>query len=139
MSQENVEIVRRFTEAFNNGDVEAVLAYSHPEIEFIPLRATIQGAYRGHSGLREYFADTAENLDVLYVAIDERPTRGDRIVVNIGTLRIRGKGSGVEVTVPTAAVFTVHDGKVARVEDFGDRTAALAAADLSEQDAHGDS
>jgi ketosteroid isomerase-like protein len=139
MSQENVELVQRFTEAFNDGDVEAVLAEAHPEIEFIPLRAPIQGAYRGHSGLREYFADTAETFDVLYVAIDEVPTRGDRIAVNIGTLRIRGKGSGVEVTVPTAAVFTVQDGKVARVEDFGDRTAALAAAGLSEQDAHADS
>jgi ketosteroid isomerase-like protein len=138
MSDHNRELVQRFTEAFNNGDVDAVLAETHPEIEFIPMRAPIQGAYHGHSGLREYFADSAEAFDVLHVTLDEVLPQGEGIVVNIGTLRVRGKGSGVEVAVPTAAVITVQDGKVARLEDFGNRTAALAAA-RSAQDTHDDS
>jgi ketosteroid isomerase-like protein len=53
-------------------------------------------------------------------------------VVGIGTLRIRGKGSGAEVVVPTAVVLTFAQGKVVRFEKFGERARALEAAGLTE-------
>jgi ketosteroid isomerase-like protein len=46
MSQENVEIVRRYVEAFNRADVEACLDLSHPETEADVSRAT--GPLRWH-------------------------------------------------------------------------------------------
>ena len=36
MSQENVEIVRRVSDAYNRRDVEAMLDELHPEIEWHP-------------------------------------------------------------------------------------------------------
>jgi hypothetical protein len=41
----------RGLEALNQGDVETFLEGMHPEIEFIPRRAPVQGAYHGHDGL----------------------------------------------------------------------------------------
>jgi ketosteroid isomerase-like protein len=127
MSETNAELGPRIVDAFNRGDVDAVIADMHPEVEFIPRRATIQGSYHGHGGLRKFFADNDENFDLFHVTQDEVRDLGDR-VVGIGTLRIRGKGSGVEVTVPTAVVLTLTEGKVIRFEEFGDRAKALAAA-----------
>jgi uncharacterized protein len=137
MSQVNVEVGRRIVQAFNDGDIEPVLPAIDPDIEFIPRRAPVQGTYRGHGGLREFFADNAESFDVFHVTSDEIHDRGE-CVVGIGTLRVRGKGSGVDVVVPTAAVLTFAQGKVVRFEEFGDRAKALEAAGISEQDAHRD-
>jgi ketosteroid isomerase-like protein len=130
-SQENVEVGQRIARAFNDGDLETALASMHPDIEFIPMRAPVQGAYRGHGGVREFFADNAENFDVFHVDTEETHDQGD-FVVGIGKLRVRGKGSGVEVVVPTAVVLTFEQGKVVRFEEFGERAKALAAAGLAE-------
>jgi ketosteroid isomerase-like protein len=130
MSQQYVEIMRRQTEAVNRGDVDAVLLNVDPEIEFIPRRAAVQGAYHGHKGIRDFFADTFQNFDLFEVSNEEIQDLGDR-VVSIGRVRIRGKGSGVEVTVPTAIVLTFRDGKIVRFEDFGERSRALEAVGLS--------
>jgi ketosteroid isomerase-like protein len=44
----------------------------------------------------------------------------------------RGRGSGVEVRLPTFHVFTLRDGKVTRHRSYSDRTEALEAAGLQE-------
>jgi ketosteroid isomerase-like protein len=130
MPEANVESATRLVEAFNRGDVEAVLAELHPEIEFIPRRAPITGAYHGHSGVRQFFADNQESFDVFQVENEETYDLGDR-VLGIGKLRIRGKGSGVDVTAVTGVILTFSEGKVIRFEDFGERAKALAAAGLA--------
>ena len=62
MSQENVEIVRRVSDAYNRRDVEAMLDELHAEIEWHPwLQLQLGGAatvYRGHQGVRK----ESENL-----------------------------------------------------------------------------
>ena len=63
---------------------------------------------------------------------------GDR-VVSIGKLRIRGKGSGIEVTVSTAIVLTFSDGKIVRFEDFVEKSRALEAVGLGKPGAQADS
>jgi ketosteroid isomerase-like protein len=129
MSQENVETFRRNNEAVNRRDLAAFLLDMDPEIEFIPRRAAVQGVYRGYEGMRKFFADNAESFDLLQVSHDEFRDLGDRLVA-FGTVRARGKESGVEVTSPTAIVATFRDGKMVRVEDYGERSEALKAVGL---------
>jgi uncharacterized protein len=131
VSQENVETFRRNNEAVSRGDLEAALLDYDPEIAFIPRRAAVQGVYRGYEGMRRYFSDNAASFDFYLVSHDEFRDLGDRIVA-FGTVHVRGKGSGVEVTTPTAIVATFREGKMVRVEDFGERAEALKAAGLEE-------
>lgn len=126
MSRENVETALRVADAVNRGDVEAVLLEVDPEIEFIPQRAAVEGAYRGHEGMRRWLADTAESYDLYQITNDEIRDVGDH-VVNFDTVRLRGKQSGAEITLRTAIVQTFRNGKIVRFEDFGDRRAALEA------------
>src|ERR1700730_4740961 len=131
MSQENVETFRRNNEAVSRGDIEAALATLDPDIEFIPRRAAVQGVYRGHEGMRQFIAENAENFDLYQVSYQEFRDLGDRLIA-FGTVRVRGKESGIEVTTPTAMVATFRDGKMIRAEDFRERSEALKAVWLEE-------
>lgn len=54
MSQENVEIVRRLYEAWNQGDLDSILLVMHPEIEIDYKAGAFPGvddAYTGHDGV----------------------------------------------------------------------------------------
>ena len=131
MSQENVETIRRCNAAISRGDVDSYLLGIHPEVEFIPRRAAVQGAYHGHAGMRKYITENAESFDLFEVGNTEFRDLGDRVLA-FGTVRVRGRESGVEVTHPTAVLVAFQDGKIIRIEDFGARDAALEAAGLSE-------
>jgi uncharacterized protein len=131
MSQENLVAFRRNNEAVSRGDIEAALATLDPDIEFIPRRAAIQGVYRGYEGMRQFFAENAENFDLYQVSYQEVRDFGDRLIA-FGTVRARGKESGVEVTTPTSLVATFRDGKMLRAEDFAERSEALKAVGLEE-------
>ena len=125
-----MEVCRRLVDAVNRADVEAVLADMDEQVEFIPRRAAVQGAFRGHRGVRDYLADTAENFDHYQVRNEEMRDLGDRVLM-FDSLTVRGRASGVEVVVPTAIVVTFRGGRIVRFEDFGERDRALEAVGLS--------
>jgi ketosteroid isomerase-like protein len=131
MSQENIEIIRRCDEAISRVDTDAFLLGIHPDVEFIPRRAAVQGTHHGHSGMRKYISENAESFDLFEVRNREFRDLGDRILA-FGTIRVRGRESGVEVTHPTALLVSFRDGKIIRFQDFGQRDDALEAADLAE-------
>lgn len=82
---DEVDIVRAIYAAFARRDVEAALEHVDPDITFTPEgTARILGRtepYRGHQGLREYFADVDELWDELTLhATDIRSTGGGVVV-----------------------------------------------------------
>ena len=133
MSEENVEVVRRSVEAFTAGDVETMLAYADPDGEL--HSAIIGGAegrvYRGHDGLRQWFADSMESFEELRTELTEFRDLGDRVVA-FGHTHARGRESGLELDTETGWVFTVRKGKFVRAEGFLSRAEALEAAGLAE-------
>jgi ketosteroid isomerase-like protein len=134
MSQENVEAVRRATEAINRRDVDAMLEVLDPEVEYYAALPALGGSaavYHGHAGVRELFRDLFDVLDEFHVEYSEIRDLGDRIVA-IGRLRTRGKGSGVETESPFGTVSDGKDGKAIRVRAYLDPNEALEAAGLSE-------
>ena len=133
MSKENVEIVRDALDAFEAADVERFLQFMDPEVEFEPHLALVEGNYRGHHGVREFFADAFEPPAV--VRSDQRDFRdlGDRVLA-FGTFRIHGGEGGTEIEyeVPFAILVRVREGRIVHLKDYGHRTEALEAAGLSE-------
>jgi ketosteroid isomerase-like protein len=133
MSQENVEIVRRSLEAVARGDVEEVLSLYAPEIEFLPLTGTRveSGGYRGHRGVRDYFAEAYEVWDEVRPEPEAMHAVGDDVIV-FGHCAIRGKASKIETREPLAWVITVRDRKIVRHQVFRTTQEALEAVGLSE-------
>lgn len=129
MSRINVETCHRGIAALNRGDVEGVLRLAAEDVVFLPARSAVEGGYYGHVGLRKFLADDAENFAVFQVDLQEVRDLGDRLDV-IGTIRIRGRGGGVETDIPMAGVASYQDGKMTRWEDFRERRRALDAVGL---------
>ena len=130
MSQENVEIVRRLLDAVDRDDYPAVLACIDAEVEWVPLRAATEGSYRGHDGFESWWADTNDTFETFEPHFELRDL-GDRVLA-WGTIRMKGKGSGVEMEVPVGGIFDFREGRITRWEDFGSKEKALAAVGLPE-------
>jgi uncharacterized protein len=112
MSQ-NVDLVRRSFEAMRAWDVDALLQLHDPDVEFLPLTGTRveSGGYRGHQGVRDYFAEAEELWDVLEPQGEDYTDLGDSVVV-VGRCRVRGRLSGAESHPACAWVIGVRDGRI---------------------------
>jgi ketosteroid isomerase-like protein len=128
----NVDSLRRGVEAANRGDAEAWIAEAAEDVVMWARRSPVSGEYRGHDGMRKFMADNAESFEAWHIDVVDVRDLGDDRVLAIGTLRIKGRGGGVEMEVPTAGIATYEDGKLKRWHDFGDRREALAAAGLAD-------
>jgi ketosteroid isomerase-like protein len=133
MSQENVEVVRTLLRAFDRADYGAALAALDPEVEWqVPPGIAIgQEVHRGRDGVQRGFAEWLGAWDTYRFETEEILDHADHVVV--GGMQIgRGRGSGLEVRLPTFHVFTLRAGKVARHRSFRHRRDALEAAGLPE-------
>ena len=104
MSQENVENVRRGWDARSRGDLDAVLAFFDPEIEWDTTNYEgwpEDGVYRGHHGVRKFLEDWLGSWD-RYGVDPGLPVEGREALAQRGLvgppegLRLRWAG-GVEV------------------------------------------
>jgi ketosteroid isomerase-like protein len=132
MSQENVEIVRRFIDAFNARELETFAAMTTPDFEWTTSMMAVEGeVFWGREGIETYFERMREVWDDFRGFADEHRDLGDRVLW-IGRLEGRGLGSGVSVGTPLDILFDVRDGKVSRMHSYLDHGEALRAAGLEE-------
>src|SRR6476469_4611720 len=110
MSQENVEVVRVFMEHTNLTGGEPLWEVLDPEIEWIiDPTGLLAGTYRGHEGVKEFFARLRESFDEQHVETDGLIDVGGSVVV-LCRVRNRGRGSGMTVEQPVGWVYQVRKG-----------------------------
>jgi ketosteroid isomerase-like protein len=124
MSQENVEIVRRFLVV----DVDEALTYADPGIVWNPIE---ESSTQGHDAVRASLARWKGEWDDYKLMPEEFVDRGDRVVVTV-RLRGRGRASGVEIDARFYDVYTLRDAKIVRMDQFTERSEALEAVGRSE-------
>jgi ketosteroid isomerase-like protein len=125
---QNAEIVRKVFAAFSRRDVEALLALCDPEIVFVPPTGRLAGRdepYRGHDGLRAYFADVARVWQELRSEPEEYIEIDDRVLC---TGRVYAWGVGRVIDAPAGWVWRVRDGLVVEGQVYETRRAAYEAA-----------
>jgi ketosteroid isomerase-like protein len=139
MSQENVDLAQRFMQTLNTRDPALLSALSDPEVEYHSFFALGErGAYRGHDGARRYMSDLNDAFEHVRADVDDALGVGN-LVVLVGRIHFRGKGSGVESEAPSGWVLRFRDEKLLSFRAFREPEQALEAVGLSEQDAHADS
>ncbi len=124
MSQESVEIVRRFLIV----DVDEALTYADPCIVWNPIEEL---ATQGHDAVRASLARWKAEWHDYKLMPEEFVDMGDRVVVTV-RLRGRGRGSGVEIDARFFDVYTLRDRKIVRMDQFTERSEALDAVGLGE-------
>jgi ketosteroid isomerase-like protein len=131
ISDRNVEVMRAGYKAFKKEGVEAILPLLDPEIEWIALTPPpMNGTYRGHDGVREFFRKLGEFFEDERADADEFIPVGDDQVLVFLRLWARGTISRVEGQVPLAMLWKVGPTSAVQVKVFYDRGEALTAAGL---------
>ena len=124
-ASEHHETYRRFIEAFNQRDVEAILADMDPDIEFESRFAMAGGSrYHGHDGVRGWLADLDEAWEHIGVEIERVFEDGEETIALI-TLDAKGRASGLDIREAAAHRLAWRDGKVSSL-GYTDRAAAEA-------------
>ncbi|MCX7381614.1 MAG: nuclear transport factor 2 family protein, partial [Alphaproteobacteria bacterium] len=125
---DNTALVQEAYAAFGRGDVAALLATCADDIVWVsngdPAVIPWVGTRRGHAGVVEFLTGLGTNLD--FEAFEPRKfvASGDMVVV-IGFTQARLKsGKRGLLASEWVHLFTVHDGKLARFQEFYD-TAAI--------------
>jgi ketosteroid isomerase-like protein len=127
MSQENVEVVRGLFTAIDRQDWEAALGLFDPAIEWSPT----EGTFHGLEGLATSLMEWLEPWEEHRIEAEEFTKAGDHV---LAVIRLVGRtaGSRMEVDQRFFQVYTVSDGRIIRMVEFGTRDKALEAAGLSE-------
>ena len=134
MSPENVEVVRRQFEAFQDGGLDAVAKYWHPDIEWRAVEGAADdvGLIRGEPGLRRYYQDWIDAMDPLRAEVEEVLFDDGEQVAAVIRNSGRGRASGVLTEGRYFIACTVRDGRIVSGREYETREQALAAVGLSE-------
>jgi ketosteroid isomerase-like protein len=130
----NVDLVRRLYEAFDERDLEGMMAVTSPDLEWFPPQTAsmVQRAepYRGHEGLRTYFADVDRVWQRLDIIPRDFRDLGDRVLV-LGRVYGRGEGGYISDS-PAGWLWRVENGAITWGHVYLSRAEALQAAGLEE-------
>ena len=106
--------------------------FAHPDFELqTAARVVNPGIYRGTEEVRRFFEDLFAPFEEVVVEPEEFFERGDQIAVFVLT-RLRPTGTSAVVENRIGHLWTMRDGKAARLQVFPRREDALEAAGLSE-------
>jgi len=133
MSQENLEIVRsgyeryaatgEFTDDIATADFVWDMSNFHGWPE--------QQVYEGAEGARTFLREWRDAWDDWSIEIDALYDAGDKVVA-ILRQHGRSKAAGMPVEMLFAQVWTIRDGKEARMDMYSDQAEALEATGLAE-------
>jgi ketosteroid isomerase-like protein len=135
VSEENVEAVRRVTEAILRLDEEAFVEDCRPDVQWEENTSVYPGlrpVYVGHAGARQWFSEITDAWSEMRVERADYLDAGDDCVLADVTFTARGKASGIETTLRVWFVVWLVDGKIARRQLFSDEDAARRVASLEE-------
>ncbi len=133
MSQENVELVRKATEAFSRGDLDGLLENWAPDalVDWSNSGGLEAGVYRGHAEIRAFAERFLEAFDGFRIELEDpiEVEEGLLIVENVAYMRGR---HGVEVHARSAWLITIRDGEQTSLTLYQTTQDALKAVGRSE-------
>ena len=122
-----MDVVKAVFAAFAERDVEGVLAYASPDIEFSAVTGDHAGRtepYRGHDGLRQYFRDLTEVWDELRIVPGEFRQTDDTVLV---TGRVSARSPARIVAGSSGWIWRLRNGQVVYARVYPSAADAMAA------------
>lgn len=111
MSAENVELVRRWFEGLQKGELRPEIC--DPEILIRNWdESPIRGPYSGHAGLRKWWSEFADVIEDAHLDLKETIDVDDERLVCTVHVVGRFRATGIPVDGPFGSVVTIRDGKI---------------------------
>jgi ketosteroid isomerase-like protein len=133
-SEENVEVVQRAVEAFNQGGMgsKTTLSFFDPTAVFEePPEQLGPRVARGREEVSRLFTQFDAAWEEHRTRPDEIRAIDDERVLMLSRDHFRGR-DGIEIEQTSGTIFTLRGGKIVRMQAFWDRENALEAAELRE-------
>jgi ketosteroid isomerase-like protein len=134
MAEENVEIVRRAVETFNEGGMgsEATLGFFDAAAVFEePIEQPGPRVAHGRESVSRMFTQFDAAWEEHHSHPEEIRAIDDERVLLLSLDHFRGR-DGIEIDQPSGTIFTLRGGKIIRMQAFWDRVNALEAAGFRE-------
>src|SRR6476469_3399026 len=134
MSQENVEMVRRVNDLFNAAEIEQALDLVDDDLEMDWTNSIgpLKGVYRGREGVLELWKSFREAWESVRWDPEEVIEVDESRLIVVNRVRMRGRGSGVEVNAKGTQLWTLRAGRAKRIKLYQSKAEALEAARLRE-------
>jgi hypothetical protein len=133
VSEQNVELLRRWITAFNARDLEAMIALSDPNVEFHSAFAVVGGAsYHRHAGMRRWHRNLEETWGSEIRLQPEAYFDLGEHLLSFYLYYGRGKQSGAEVAMPATSITRWRDDLMIYVKVYMQRDEALSDLGVSE-------
>jgi ketosteroid isomerase-like protein len=141
--EQGVETLRGVYEAFNRRDIDGLLEGFDPDVVVDetedlayaalllrvlgPRFVVLSGGYRGREEVRRLF-ETVWEISEWFLVEPEEFVEVDEQIIVVLRLHARAKDSGAEGEARTAHLWTIRNGKGARLQVFPGKAEALEAA-----------
>jgi ketosteroid isomerase-like protein len=134
VSEQNVQLHRRATDAFNKRDIDTLIALSDPSVEYHPLLSAIgTPVYQGHDGLRSWYRQLDDAWEELRAEPEAYFDLGEQTLAFF-VIHGRGRHSGAEVAIQGATVMRWREGLRVYAKTYAQREEALRELGVSEDE-----
>jgi ketosteroid isomerase-like protein len=132
MSQGNVEIVRRSTDAYSRGDLDGTLESWAPDavLDWSRSRGLEAGVVRGRDEIRGYMQRFLETFNEVRIEFVDLAEVQEGIVIAENVAHVRGR-DGIETQARSAWLITIQEGQQTSLTLYQTKAEALDAAGLS--------
>ena len=130
MSKDNVELVRRSTDAYSRGDLDGTLAYWAPDavLDWSNSHGFEAGVYRGKGEIRAFMERFRESFDEVRIELLDDPIEvQDGLLVAENITYLRGR-DGIQVQARSAWLLTIRGGEQTSLTLYQTKREALEAA-----------
>ena len=131
MSQQDVEVVRRSFDVWNEGDIEAIRGLYAEDAMIESGIVELGGTMEGDDPIGHWVAEMKETWAEARWEL-ERVVEGDGVVLSFYRAVGIGRLSGIEVVREVAAVYRIRNGLIASERVYLDRDEAVKAVGLRE-------
>jgi uncharacterized protein len=133
MSEENLELVRRSFLAYEQGGLDALAEFWHPDMSWRAAEGALDdiGVFHGHDAMRRYYREWEETFDEVSIDVEELIVAGDKVVAAVRGIG-KMKGSEAKINIRYAIVLSFREGKISSGREYLSREEALEAVGLSE-------
>jgi ketosteroid isomerase-like protein len=132
MSQQNIEIVSEWIDAFNRGGLEESMRLLDPEIEWTTTTAYLEaGTYHGHEGIRRYLRRATAAWEDLQLEPERLVDAREQVVVPM-RVTARAKETKTPGGLSLTLLAELQGGMIVRMRNYANETEALEAAGLQQ-------
>jgi ketosteroid isomerase-like protein len=125
VAETDLDTIRASYRALNQGDVQGALDALHRDAVWRESPELPGGdEFDGRAAIEEFLEGYLEQWEVFHQQVESTLRKGDRVLVNIRLTAV-GRESGAEVSAHYAHLWTMRDGRGARVDAFYDPEKAL--------------